>query len=148
MTTKTFNQQLHDSVDPQSREVIINYMKSRSFPFHSNPNKFGLDLISDFKDKDGKLIGLELEHREIWDREIYPYTSIHIPARKLKFLGTDQVHYIVIACQFTRIGLCLGHTLKYYLGICTEVPNSAVHHNEYFLHVPREEFVWKSILEC
>jgi hypothetical protein len=143
MRTKKFNQQWHDTNDPQSKAVVIAYMKSLGFGFHENPNKFGMDLISDFENPK---VALELEHRSIWEKEQYPYQSVHIPARKLKFLGNDHVHYIVLNKDFNRIGICLGRNLKAYLTAVGEVRNNAVASGEHFLHVPRAEFVWKSIL--
>ena len=143
MRTKKFNQQWHDSSDPRSREVVIEYMRKCGFGFHSNSDKYGMDLISDFENPK---VALELEHRSIWDKEEYPYQSVHIPARKLKFLGNDRVHYVVISAEYDRIGICLGRNLKAYLTAVGEVRNNAVASGEHFIHVPRAEFVWKSIL--
>ena len=142
MRSKKFSQEWHDTNDPRSREVVIKYMKALGFNFHGNKVKWGVDLVSDFSHP---MVALELEHRSIWDRDQYPYDIIHIPYRKLRYLGSNNVHYVVVNKEFNMIGICLGKNLKEYLGVVTEVRNKAVSSGEYFINVPRAEFRWLKI---
>lgn len=138
--TKKFSQKVHDSVDPRSRQVVIDYLNKMGFPFYSNPWKYGIDLFSIFTPK----IAIELEHRDIWVHEEFPYPSVHIPYRKAKFLGGDRVHYCVINKDFTRIGLCLGSKLKMFPKVY-EIGNSAVGRGEWFYNIPKDAFQWIQI---
>lgn len=143
MKRKKFNQEWCDSNDPPSRTTIIEYMSSVGFAFHENPDKFGIDLISDFENPK---VGLELERRSIWKEDtIFPYPSVHILHRKLSILSCKNVHFIVLNEPFTEIGICLNSDLQQYLNNPVENPNNIVKCGEYVFKVPRSAFHWIKI---
>ena len=100
MPNHPFNQTVHDTVDPICRQVVIEYFKQKEFDFHSNPDIYGVDLLSD-----GAQIGLELEHRDIWCGDTYKYQTYHFLQRKEHFFKeskTFKPYFIVINSDYTH----------------------------------------------
>jgi len=58
---KRFSQPLHDASDPKSRQIVKDYLARYGLVVENNPNKFGIDLISE----DGSL-RIELERKIPW----------------------------------------------------------------------------------
>lgn len=139
--TKKFDVELHARCDQRSKDIIVDYMKKQGFAFHSNEDKYGLDLISDF---DKPKVAIECEQRDLWSGPVFPlgYPSVHIPARKLRLLGHRNIHYVVINKEYTHFGICLGKNLLNYLGCTQVVNNSSGTQNERFILIPRDEFKW------
>lgn len=127
---KKFNQKLHDEVDPPSRAVIIQYFAKKGIQFQSNPDKYGIDLISSFGEC------LELEHRTCFT-ESFPFPTVNIPLRKLKFFQSNPgCNYCVINNDFTKCGICPGGRIQLYLD------KMYANGNDWFLKIPKEEFLW------
>jgi hypothetical protein len=132
---KEFNSEVFNSNDPQCREVIINYMNKHGFNFIQHPDKYAVDLIDQTT---GECI--EIERRSIWKDGTFPYSTIHIPCRKERILGDDNIHYVIVNSYFNQFCIILGSELKKYLNNAVEISNTAVASGEYFFDVPREAF--------
>lgn len=116
---------------------MLQWLHANGFPeFYSNPNRFGIDLIANTS----PMVGIELEHRDEWCREIFPFALVNIPARKQRRLGNRNVHYVVINKDFTMFGLCIGQILSKYTTLTYTGGNK-----ERYLKVPRNEFIWKCL---
>ena len=56
-------------------------------------DKYAVDLVAY---KDGKKIGyVEVEVRDSWSKDEFPFDSLHIPERKEKLLNNDMRTYLV-----------------------------------------------------
>lgn len=138
---KRFNQGLHDSHDPQSRRVVKEYLAKQGIIIKDNPNKRGVDLISE----DGSL-QIELEHRPPWDGEEFPYSEVNVLERK-KYLGEGKIQYIILSRDFSRLGIISGEAIKQYItdDNLHHHRNKNVYEGEYVYKVPKEAFRWVSV---
>lgn len=77
--TKPFSQDLYDQ-DDKAKLTVMKYLKSRDINAIVNPDQFGVDLI----ETDGPR-SWEVEVKHNWDGAGFPFDTVHISARKLKF---------------------------------------------------------------
>jgi hypothetical protein len=102
---KQFSQDLHDQYDNFGRDRIIKYYADNGLELRNNPNQYGVDLIAY---DDGDKIGyVEVEVRQSWKENIFPYDSLHVPERKKKLLDND-LHTVLVSvnCYGTRAFIC------------------------------------------
>jgi hypothetical protein len=102
---KQFNQDLHDQYDNFGRDKIIKYYADNGLELRNNPNQYGVDLIAY---DDGDKIGyVEVEVRQSWKENIFPFDSLHVPERKKKLLDND-LHTVLVSvnCYGTRAFIC------------------------------------------
>jgi len=139
---KQFSKSLHQRNDPKSRKVVKEYFAKNKMPLDDNPNKFGVDLISE----DGTL-KVEVEHRLVWDSDEFPFAEVNVPERKAKFFVENSVCYVILSRDFTRIGMISGKELRKHLTEDTlkESPNKFVKSGELFFKVPRTAFKWDKV---
>ena len=76
MIYKEFNKESHAANDKPAKDLVINFLKSKGLDAMENPDKYGIDIV---------VPRYEVERREIWIDE-FPFKTVHIPARKEKFL--------------------------------------------------------------
>lgn len=140
--SKKFSQQLCNQHDPQSRRIVKEYLKKQGLIVNDNPNKYGVDLISE----DGTL-QVEIEHRLIWKEKDFPYKDINIPERKKKFFIENSVCYFILSMDYSRIGMIDGKNLRQFLNddTLTESSNKYVREGEYFYKVPASAFRWDDV---
>jgi hypothetical protein len=127
--------------DPQSRKVVKEYYKKQGIVLNDNPNRFGIDLISE----DGSL-QIELEHRPPWKDECFPYSDVNIMARK-QYLQDGNVDYIILSRDFKKLGIIKGKDLKPYI-VDTNLHhhrNKDVYEGEYVYKIPVEKFKWVTV---
>ena len=138
---KRFSQSLNDMHDPKSRQVVKEYLAKQGIIVKDNPNKRGVDLLSE----DGT-VQIELEHRPPWIDEEFPYAEVNILSRK-QYLGEGKIDYIILSRNFKRIGIISGEAIKPY------IIDSNLHHHrnkhvfegEYVYKVPVEKFKWVTV---
>jgi len=141
---KPFSRALHQSNDPQSRRVVIEYFKKQGIPLVENNNQYGVDLLS----PDGA-VRMELEHRLPWVGEDFPFSEINVPERKAKFLDDGVTAYAILSRDFSRMGIIEGKDIKPYI-VDTNLHlnrNKYVKDGEYFYKIPTEKFKWIAINE-
>jgi len=138
---KRFSQSLHDSHDPQSRRVVKEYLAKQGIIVKDNPNKKGVDLVSE----DGTL-QFELEHRPPWADEEFPFSDVNIMARK-QYLGEGDICYIILSRDFKRLGIVSGEVLKEYIKDSNlhHHRNKHVYEGEYVYKVPTNKFKWVTV---
>ena len=127
MIYKQFNKESHAVNDKPAKDLVISFLKSKGVDAVENPDKYGIDII---------VPRYEVERREIWVN-YFPFKTVHIPARKEKFLKYSIV-YAVVNKDFNKIMFCKSEVIKQYNLI--EVPNKSVPEGEYFYDVPIEEW--------
>ena len=82
---KAFDPKLHAKFDKPAKERILDYM--RKGLIKENPDKYGPDILV----QDSYYV--EVEVREIWKDDNFPFDEIHIPERKTKFFKLDKPCY-------------------------------------------------------
>ena len=127
MIYKQFNRESHAVNDKPAKDLVINFLKSKGVDAVENPDKYGIDII---------VPRYEVERREIWI-DNFPFKTVHIPARKKKFLNYSIV-YAVVNRDFNKIMFCTSEIIKQ--SNLIEVPNKSVPKDEYFYDVPLEEW--------
>lgn len=139
---KKFSKTLHGNNDPRSRQVVKDYLAQYGLIVKDNPDKYGVDLISD-----DQLLRIEVEHRLPWVDEEFPYGEINVPERKAKFLKDGDVQYIILSRAYDRLGIIMGKVIKAFIVDNNLVvnPNKFVKNDEYFFKIPKEAFRWVKI---
>ena len=127
MIYKQFNRESHAVNDKPAKDLVINFLKSKGLDAMENPDKYGIDIV---------VPRYEVERREIWIDE-FPFKTVHIPARKEKFLKHSIV-YVVVNKDFDKLMFCRSEVIRQYNLI--EVPNKSVPEGEYFYDVPIEKW--------
>ena len=134
MKTKKFDKTLHDQYDDIGREVVKNYFSSKlNITAKDNPNIYGVDLILY---RDAEVIGYaEVEVRNNWKSDAFPYDTLNVPYRKKKLLDNDKpTFFFSVNCIKTRMFCCKAEDI-----LACEVKenrNKYVKDNEYFYKVP------------
>jgi hypothetical protein len=142
MTTKQFNQALHDQYDPPAREAITKWVKMKwGLECRENPNVFGVDLLVYRADK---LVGyIEVEVRS-WDYCHYP--TIHVGLRKEKLFQQDRpvlffaLTHDLIHAYWAKTQVIEGSPL-------IEVKNIEVPAGELFFDVPIKHFKYVNLTD-
>ena len=127
MIYKEFNKESHAANDKPAKDLVIDFLKSKGLDAMENPDKYGIDIV---------VPRYEVERREIWIDE-FPFKTVHIPARKEKFLKHSIV-YVVVNKDFNKMMFCRSEIIRQYNLI--EVPNKSVPEGEYFYDVPIEKW--------
>ena len=127
MIYKEFNKESHAANDKPAKDVVISFLKSKGLDAMENPDKYGIDIV---------VPRYEVERREIWIDE-FPFKTVHIPARKEKFLKHSIV-YVVVNKDFDKLMFCKSEVIRQYNLI--EIPNKSVPEGEYFYDVPIEKW--------
>ena len=127
MINKEFNKESHAANDKPAKDLVIRFLQSKGIDATENPDKYGIDIIAP---------RYEVERREIWI-DNFPFKTVHIPARKKKFLNYSIV-YAVVNRDFNKIMFCTSEIIKQ--SNLIEVPNKSVPKDEYFYDVPLEEW--------
>ena len=138
---KRFSQSLSDMHDPKSRQVVKEYLAKQGIIVKDNPNKKGIDLISE----DGS-IQIELEHRPPWIDEDFPYSDVNIMARK-QYLNQGNVDYIILSRNFKRLGIIKGKDVQPYIvdSNLHHHRNKNVYEGEYVYKIPVSAFTWVTV---
>jgi hypothetical protein len=127
MINKKFNKESHAANDKPAKDLVIRFLQSKGLDAIENPNDYGIDIM---------VSRYEVERREIWINS-FPFKTVHIPARKAKFLKYSIV-YAIVNKDFNKIMLCTSEVIRQYDKV--EVPNKSVPRGEYFYDVPIKEW--------
>ena len=142
MTTKQFNQALHDQYDPPARDAVTKWVKMKwGLECRENPNVYGVDLLVYRADK---LVGyIEVEVRS-WDCCHYP--TIHVGLRKEKLFQQDRpvlffaLTQDLIHAYWAKTQVIEGSPL-------IEVKNIEVPAGELFFDVPVKHFKYVNLTD-
>ena len=111
MITKPFDSSLHHKYDQFGRDKVIQYLSNKyRIDIRNNPNIYGVDLIAY---RFNKPVGyIEVEVRESWSADQFPFTTLHIPFRKKKLLENDlKTLLISVNAKGNRAFLCEDHII-------------------------------------
>lgn len=124
-----FNQGAHRDTDAASKIGIIKWFALMGFKSADNTthDNFAVDLKLNVN---GKIYSADVERRQPWSGEEFPWKSIHIPIRKAKFFSDNYLN-IVINAEQTHCLICRRENISRV--ITTETPRDP---NERFFDVP------------
>ncbi len=109
--SKPFDLNQYNQDDP-AKEILVAWLKAQGFRAHVNPDKYGIDVLSNWFGED---TGIEVEVKHNWNGTEFHFKTIHYAARKFKFLDANKqvkfvtfnhsrTHMIVVdAKEFTKI---------------------------------------------
>ena len=80
---KQFDQALYDA-DDNAKELVISWLMRYGWQLQTNPDQYGIDLIG--TDGLGRDVQVEVEVKHHWTGHEFPFKTIHISARKQKFI--------------------------------------------------------------
>jgi hypothetical protein len=83
---KPFDADLYNADDP-AKEYVIEWLESKGYQAEVNPDQYGIDLLTS---RNGKQSGVEVEVKHNWQGYKFPYRTVHISGRKLKFFQDDN----------------------------------------------------------
>lgn len=141
---KKFDIELFNNNDPKARKVVKKYFKKYGFSLEDNLEKYGPDL---FDASNGFFI--EVERREVWKNEEFPFEDVHLPERKAKYFLNSKldVHYVIISENYKYLGIIFFEKILPYLKdkYLKESSNKFIRSGENFFKIPKEEFIWVKI---
>ena len=91
---KPFSQDMHTEYDGVGKSRVAEHFKiAYGIDLVEHEDKYAVDLVAY---KDGKKLGyVEVEVRDSWSKDDFPFDSLHIPERKEKLLNNDMRTYLV-----------------------------------------------------
>jgi len=97
MNYKPFSQPLYDKND-DAKLLVLQWLQANNIVAWINPDQYGIDLLSFDR-------SFEVEVKHNWKGETFPYASVHLPGRKIKFansksmfvmLNSDRSHALLV----------------------------------------------------
>ena len=88
---KPFSIDLYDKND-DAKELVIKILEDKKYIAWVNKDPYGIDIVC--QDEQGKCTYHEVEVKHNWKGDVFPFKTVHIPARKLKF--ANALSYFVI----------------------------------------------------
>ena len=111
---KPFDQALYDA-DDNAKDLVITWLTQHGWNMHINDDLYGIDLIG--QDPLGRDVAIEVEVKHHWTTQSFPFNTVHISARKRKFIKPGA--YLVMlnharthAITFDFIALSQAHTIS------------------------------------
>ena len=111
---KPFSKSLYARND-SAKHLVVRWLNTQGYDAYVNPDQYGIDLLANER-ATGRKIQVEVEVKHNWSGESFPFSTVHFPARKLKFvnpksffimLNTERTHILVVSgaqvCQSRTI---------------------------------------------
>ena len=104
MATKPFSESLFQDNDAAAKEKVIWALGKRGIIAQENPDRYGVDLVSD-----GNSYEVEVKHN--WRGVKFPFSTVHIAARKLKF-AEEAMRFVILNSELTWAIVISGEVAK------------------------------------
>ena len=105
---KPFSLELYADND-NAKELVIKWLESKGCTAWVNPDQYGIDLL--FKNTEGNYYSCEVEVKHNWKGAKFPFKTMHIPARKLKF-ATDNSIFVILNSERSHLIMLHGDDLR------------------------------------
>lgn len=127
---KPFNESLYQQND-DAKLVAIEYFSTIGKEAHVNEDLYGIDLVVD-----GRFY-CEVEVKHSWKGDEFPFETLQIPFRKMKFANLDKPSYFMVINSDRTRAIVVKHTDLLDSPV-VEVWNKYVNKGEMFFQVPRK----------
>ena len=88
---KPFDLDLYNA-DDNAKDLVIQWLRTYGYNVDVNPDQYGIDLIG--TDNTGRHIAVEVEVKHHWKGSHFPFRTVHVSARKQKFVRPNA--YLVM----------------------------------------------------
>ena len=132
--TKEFDRDLHNQYDSIGKSVVISYFRNKlKIDARENSNEYGIDVVLY---RDNQPIGFaEVEVRNSWYSDEFPYDTLNVPCRKEKLLKNDlPTYFFSINKIMTKMFCCPAEEVL--RSEVMENRNKYVRDKEFFYKVP------------
>lgn len=132
--TKEFDSDLHDKYDGIGKSLVISYFRNKlKIDARENSNEYGVDVVLYRNDKP---IGFaEVEVRNSWYSDVFPYDTLNVPCRKEKLLKNElPTYFFSINKLMTKMFCCTAEEVL--RSEIRENKNKYVREKEFFYKVP------------
>jgi hypothetical protein len=79
---KPFSIDLYEKND-DAKELVVKMLEDKGYMAWVNDDPYGIDIVC--QDEQGECKYHEVEVKHNWKGDVFPFKTVHIPARKLKF---------------------------------------------------------------
>ncbi len=127
---KPFDQELYDR-DDGAKHFVIDWLKIHGITARVNPDDFGIDLLGQGQLGDYEI---EIEVKQGWSGEYFPYPTLHYASRKMKFVKPNvNLRFITLNKEWTYAAVVKGEDL-----IAAKIvqKDTIYTKGEYFIEVP------------
>jgi hypothetical protein len=128
-TTKPFDNDLYEA-DDNARELVKDWLNSYGWTLENNPDRYGIDLIG--YDRLHRQASVEVEVKHYWTGSQFPFQTVHIAARKQKFI--EPTAYIIVVNHDRTHALMLNYQLLSQGQVITK--STIYTKDEQFIEVP------------
>lgn len=136
---KKFDNRLYEQND-NAKLVAIRYFTSIGKSAIVNPDTYGIDLIID----DDFYCEVEVKHS--WDSDEFPFDTLQIPLRKMKFANLDKRSWFMVINKNRTRAIAVKHE-DFLDSRIVNVPNKYMESGEKFIQVPKSKFRFISFEE-
>jgi hypothetical protein len=105
---KPFSLELYADND-NAKELVIKWLESKGCTAWVNPDQYGIDLL--FKNPEGDYYSCEVEVKHNWKGAKFPFKTMHIPARKLKFATANSI-FVILNSERSHLIMLHGDDLR------------------------------------
>lgn len=88
---KPFDINLYNA-DDNAKELVITWLEGYGYNMQVNPDQYGIDLIG--TNTEGQEVAVEVEVKHHWTGSHFPFRTVHVSARKQKFVRPNA--YLVM----------------------------------------------------
>ena len=136
---KVFHKSTFDKYDAPARDKAKKFWSSQGYTCVDHENEYAVDLVVE---KGRKRFYCEVEVKTTWHGQKFVYDTLHIPARKAKFLS-QPTQFMIFNNSMTRAAI-VGRD-KVLKSPSVEVPNRKIAFGEMFFDVPKQDLFFVHI---
>lgn len=131
---KKFDQDLYNKND-NAKHLVIGWLTTQGYVGRVNPDDYGIDVLA-VNTETGYECQFEVEVKHNWSGPDFPFDTIHIPARKLKFVS-PTAYFVMLNHERTHILLFRSTRLRN-APIVTKTTTYTA--REEFVEIPFDDF--------
>lgn len=106
---KAFDKDLYDR-DDNAKHIVIEWLQTLGVTAWVNPDQYGIDLLGTGELGDYQI---EVEVKQNWSGERFPFKTIHYSARKLKFIVPNtNLRFVTLNKEWTHACVVHGEALE------------------------------------
>lgn len=142
---KRFDRELYNEVDKKTKEKVFSLLEEfDNIHAAENTKKTKVDILVTDPDTDELKFNIECEVKRVWKNKEFPYESVQIPERKLKYAILDKpTLFVMFNVDYSAYLVIKSADLV--ASPCVEVPNKYVYKGEKFFQVPLTKVVFNDI---